>query len=139
MFLARLAAGLVSALILSGTGYAWVQYNSFDAGLHRSSALAGGKASVHGDTNILIMGLDSRLDENGNPLPQDIYDALHAGDNPHGGENANVLMLVHVPATAARPPPSPFPVMTTSTSPAAPTSSARRRSNRPTGWRSTRR
>ena len=74
--------GLVSLLVLSLTGYAWATYNSFNDNLHRSPAQqhSGVKASLNGDTNILIMGLDTRLDENGNPLPQDIYDALHAGD-----------------------------------------------------------
>ena len=92
--------GLVSLLVLSLTGYAWATYTSFNDNLHRSDAQqkSGVKASLNGDTNILIMGLDTRLDENGNPLPQNIYDALHAGDSSVGGENANVLMLLHVPA-----------------------------------------
>ena len=46
---------------------------------------------------ILIMGLDSRLDQHGQPLPQDIYDALHAGDETVGGYNDNVLILLHLP------------------------------------------
>ena len=50
-----------------------------------------------GDQNILIMGLDSRLDEHRRPLPQDIYDALHAEDETAGGYNANVLIVVHIP------------------------------------------
>jgi len=50
------------------------------------------------DTNILIMGLDSRVDEQGNPLSPALYDALDAGDQSIGGYNANVLMLVHIPA-----------------------------------------
>jgi LCP family protein required for cell wall assembly len=92
--------GLVSLLVLSITGYAWATYTTFNNDLHRSDAkqVSGVKSSLNGDTNILIMGLDTRLDENGNPLPQDIYDALHAGDQSNGGENANVLMLLHVPA-----------------------------------------
>jgi LCP family protein required for cell wall assembly len=44
-----------------------------------------------------MMGLDSRLDQHGQPLPQDIYDALHAGDGTAGGYNANVLIVLHVP------------------------------------------
>jgi anionic cell wall polymer biosynthesis LytR-Cps2A-Psr (LCP) family protein len=44
------------------------------------------------------MGLDSRLDQHGQPLPQDIYDALHAGDETVGGYNANVLILLHFPS-----------------------------------------
>ncbi|MCU1680543.1 MAG: transcription regulator [Amycolatopsis sp.] len=94
----------VSLVVFGATGYAWTQYTSLIAGLHTSNVLGGGTApaSVHGDTNILIMGLDSRLDENGNPLPQNIYDALHAGDSQDGGYNANVLMLLHVPGDGSK-------------------------------------
>lgn len=92
----------VSVAVLAVTGYAWVQYRSLNGGLFRSGALDGRPTSAHGDTNLLIMGLDSRLDENGNPLPADIYNALHAGDASSGGENANVLMLVHVPGDGGR-------------------------------------
>lgn len=128
----------VSAAILAVTGYAWVQYRSLDAGLHRSGALAGGATPLHGDTNILLMGLDSRLDENGNPMPANIYDALHAGDSSSGEENANVLMLIHVPGNGGRARRSPSRAMTTSTCPAARTGSARARSSMPTVWPSTR-
>ncbi|HEX5406419.1 MAG TPA: LCP family protein, partial [Pseudonocardiaceae bacterium] len=91
--------GLVSLLVLGLTGYSWGQLNTLDTGIHKSDALISPteKKSLNGDTNILIMGLDSRLDENGKPLPQNIYDALHAGDDSVGGFNANVLMLLHVP------------------------------------------
>lgn len=93
---------LTSALVLTFTGYAWSTYSTFDSGLHKSSVLSGVKPLANGDTNILIMGLDSRLDENGNPLPADIYNALHAGDQTDGGENANVLMLLHVPGDGSK-------------------------------------
>jgi LCP family protein required for cell wall assembly len=94
------ALGLAALLVLGLTGYAWSQYTILDTSVHKSNAIAAPseKKSLNGDTNILIMGLDSRLDENGNPLPQDIYNALHAGDDSVGGFNANVLMLLHVPA-----------------------------------------
>ena len=54
------------------------------------------------DTNILVMGLDSRVDEQGNPLSPALYDALDAGDQSIGGYNANVLMLVHIPADGSK-------------------------------------
>jgi LCP family protein required for cell wall assembly len=94
------ALGLAALLVLGLTGYAWSQYTILDTSVHKSNAIAAPseKKSLNGDTNILIMGLDSRLDENGKPLPQDIYNALHAGDDSVGGFNANVLMLLHVPA-----------------------------------------
>lgn len=51
-----------------------------------------------GEVNILIMGLDSRVDENGDPYPQDVYDAIHAEDETVGGYNTNVLIYLHIPA-----------------------------------------
>jgi LCP family protein required for cell wall assembly len=100
--LGRVAVAVVSTLVVGVSGYAWAQYHNLDAGVHKSGALAGGTTSANGDTNILIMGLDSRLDENGNPLPADIYNALHAGNADDGGYNANVLMLLHVPGDGSR-------------------------------------
>ena len=82
--------GLVLLLVFSVVGYAVFEYFNLTSGIQRSDIL-GGQGSTKGDTNILIMGLDSRLDENGNPLPARIYNALHAGDQSNGGLNANVL------------------------------------------------
>jgi LCP family protein required for cell wall assembly len=93
--------GLVLLVVLSLVGYTVFQYLSLTLGIKRSDIL-GGTGSATGDTNILIMGLDSRLDENGNPLPKQIYDALHAGDQSNGGLNANVLMLLHVPGDGSK-------------------------------------
>jgi LCP family protein required for cell wall assembly len=95
------AGGLVLLLVLSLVGYGLFQYLSLTMGIKRSDIL-GGQGSATGDTNILIMGLDSRLDENGNSLPKQIYDALHAGDQQSCGLNANVLMLLHAPADGSK-------------------------------------
>lgn len=94
--------GGVAALVVALAGYAAFQYHSLDSGIRRSAALAGAKQSTHGDTNLLVMGLDSRLDENGDPLPKAMYDALHTGDASIGGLNTNVLMLVHIPGDGTR-------------------------------------
>ncbi len=48
------------------------------------------------------MGLDTRVDEKGKPLPAELYDALHAGDDTSGGYNSNVLMLLHIPADGSK-------------------------------------
>ncbi|WP_245839541.1 LCP family protein [Mycobacterium aquaticum] len=93
----RLAVGLAATAVLAGTGMGWVGYHGALGGITTSNALAGGPASSGNAQNILIMGLDSRLDQHGNPLPQDIYDALHAGDETVGGYNSNVLIVVHLP------------------------------------------
>jgi LCP family protein required for cell wall assembly len=98
---ARRVVGVVLLLVLALVGYWVFEYFSLSMGIKRSNIL-GGKGSTKGDTNILIMGLDSRLDENGSPLPKQIYDALHAGDQQSGGLNANVLMLLHVPGDGSK-------------------------------------
>jgi LCP family protein required for cell wall assembly len=103
LVLGGVVLGLVSAIVLAGTGYAWVTYHNFDSAVTKSNAIDTNEPkSVNGDTNILIMGLDTRLDENGNSLPQNIYNELHAGDQDDGGENSNVLMLLHVPGDGSR-------------------------------------
>jgi LCP family protein required for cell wall assembly len=101
--LGRVVLALVSALVLFVTGYGWHAYQDLSNGLTKSDALAGTTAgSTNGDTNILVMGLDSRLDQNGNPLPRDVLAQLHAGDSSDGGYNTNVLMLLHVPGNGGR-------------------------------------
>ena len=89
---------MVAASALVATGIGWAGYHTIDSGITTSQALAGEPESLGGEQNILIMGLDSRLDQHGRPLPQDIYDALHAGDESAGGYNSNVLIVLHVPA-----------------------------------------
>ncbi|MBV8927982.1 MAG: LCP family protein, partial [Mycobacteriaceae bacterium] len=96
----KLLAGLAAVGALLGTGIGWSGYHAALGGITTSQALSGGlggPGSSGGAQNILIMGLDSRLDQHGNPLPQDVYDALHAGDESAGGYNANVLIVVHLP------------------------------------------
>lgn len=93
----RAVVGLTAAAVLAGTGMGWVTYHGALDGFTTSNALAGETGSVGDTENILIMGLDSRLDQHGNPLPEDVYQALHAGDETVGGYNANVLIVVHLP------------------------------------------
>lgn len=93
----RVVVAVIAVIVVVTTGIGWSTYRNLTGGITTSEALAGAPTSTDGDQNILIMGLDSRLDQHGNPLPQDIYDALHAGDETVGGYNANVLILLHVP------------------------------------------
>ncbi len=92
----------VSAAVLVSTGVAWATLRDLSAGLSTSNALAGGSASRDGSVNILLMGLDSRKDQNGNALPPSILDQLHAGDGNEGGYNTNTLILMHIPSNGGR-------------------------------------
>ncbi|MEU3011497.1 LCP family protein [Nocardia asteroides] len=92
------AAGL-SALVVAVTAYGWSTAGDFDAGFLRSNAIEDDAPhSLGGDLNILLIGLDTRRDQNGDELPPAVLDQLHAGDGDEGGYNANTLILVHIPA-----------------------------------------
>ena len=92
-------------MVVSGIGFA--VYREATTGLTTSDALDGianNDPSGNGqDTNILLIGLDSRKDMDGNDLPAEfVTDELHAGDSDVGGYNTNTLLLVHLPADGGR-------------------------------------
>jgi len=94
--LSCVAAALV--LAISGFSYFVVRDVSSIGGSH---AIRSGPSI--GAQNILLMGLESRTDWNGNILPDDILGALHAGsrlgvENGVGGNATNTLILIHIPA-----------------------------------------
>ncbi|OBK37573.1 transcriptional regulator [Mycobacterium sp. 1165196.3] len=91
-------AALISLVVVAVIGIAWHAYRSASAGITKSEALAGEPASTGSDQNILIMGLDSRRDQHGRPLPPDIYDALHAGNEDSADGDSDALIVVHLPA-----------------------------------------
>jgi LCP family protein required for cell wall assembly len=94
----RVMVAFAAVWVVAATGVGWSGLRHLSTGITTSQALVGVPVSTGGDQNILIMGLDSRLDQHGHPLPPDIYDALHAGDESVGGYNANVLIVLHMPS-----------------------------------------
>jgi LCP family protein required for cell wall assembly len=97
--LVRGGAALVSmaAVLLTGGGY-WVGHGVL-GGITVSEALGSeDPRSAGAEMNILLIGLDSRKDQNGDELPSAILNRLHAGDSDAGGYNTNTLILVHVGA-----------------------------------------
>ena len=94
--LSCVAAALV--LAVSGFSYFVVRGVSSIGGSH---AITSGPSI--GAQNILLMGLESRTDWNGNILPDNILNALHAGsrqgvEDGVGGNATNTLILIHIPA-----------------------------------------
>ena len=81
---------------MSGFSYLVVRDVGSIGGSH---AIASGPSA--GAQNILLMGLESRRDWNGNILPGSILAKLHAGNaqavaNGTGGNDTNTLILIHV-------------------------------------------
>src|SRR6516162_11400775 len=87
----------VAAVALNGAGY-YVAHGAL-GGITISQALSPDDSRSSGDNmNILLIGLDSRKDQDGNDLPWSILKHLHAGDSDDGGYNTNTLILVHIGA-----------------------------------------
>jgi LCP family protein required for cell wall assembly len=107
----RSVIALAAAAVLTVTGYNWSVLHQLDKGIARTDVFgansaptgqAGGPAPVlppplTSDVNILLVGMDSRTDPHGNPLPQWKLDMLHAG--PDTGElDTDTMILLHIPA-----------------------------------------
>jgi LCP family protein required for cell wall assembly len=87
----------VAAILMTGAGY-YVAHGAL-GGITVSEALSPDDPRSSGDNmNILLIGLDSRKDQDGNDLPSSMLRQLHAGDSDDGGYNTNTLILVHVGA-----------------------------------------
>jgi LCP family protein required for cell wall assembly len=86
-----------AAVLMTGAGY-YVAHGAL-GGITVSDALSPEDPRSSGDNmNILLIGLDSRKDQDGNDLPWSILKHLHAGDSDDGGYNTNTLILIHVGA-----------------------------------------
>jgi LCP family protein required for cell wall assembly len=95
----RAVIALISAFAVALTGLGWSVTRHLIGGMTVSQALGlDAPRSSDGSMNILLIGLDSRKDQNGDDLPQDILDQLHAGGSDDGGYNTNTLILAHVGA-----------------------------------------
>jgi LCP family protein required for cell wall assembly len=89
-----------SALVLAASGFSYFVVRDVSS-IGASHAISGGPSI--GAQNILLMGLESRRDWNGNVLPASVLAALHAGsvrgvENGIGGNDTNTLILIHIPA-----------------------------------------
>lgn len=114
LLVGRAGVALVSAAVLALSGYGWMLSRQFTGSLSTSAVLDHSRGTypaqspfsfplgLLGPMNVLLVGLDSRTDNQGNPLPPPVLAALHAGGDD-GELNTDTLMLVHVPADPAQP------------------------------------
>lgn len=90
---------LVAMLIMSITGYAWASMQGLVSGLTTADVLgggAGGDLPADGARDILLTGMDSRTDSQGNPLSEEMLAKLHAGTDD-GELNTDTLIFVRIP------------------------------------------
>jgi LCP family protein required for cell wall assembly len=91
---------VTAALVLAISGFSYFVVRDV-SNIGGSHAIVSGPSI--GAQNILLMGLESRTDWQGNILPNAILNALHAGSaegvaNGVGGNDTNTLILIHIPA-----------------------------------------
>lgn len=84
---------VLSALVVLACGAGWVSLHGVG-----SANVVSASAAADGAQNVLLVGLDTRTDAHGNPLPADQLAALHAGGSSDGGDNTDTMIVVHIPA-----------------------------------------
>jgi LCP family protein required for cell wall assembly len=90
---------LVALVVVVATGSGWWMAHGMLGGITVSQAISSEDPKSTGDAmNVLLIGLDSRKDQNGDDLPWAVLKHLHAGDSDDGGYNTNTLILAHVSA-----------------------------------------
>jgi LCP family protein required for cell wall assembly len=95
---------ILATLVLAVSGFAYFVVRDVSS-IGGSHAIASGPST--GAQNILLMGLESRRDWDGNILPESILRHLHAGSaqgvaDGVGGNDTNTLILIHIPAGGQR-------------------------------------
>ncbi|AOS65468.1 LCP family protein [Actinoalloteichus hymeniacidonis] len=100
---AKTAVALVSVAVVSVTGYSWATYTAFDSGLvtsdvfgNRENGRTQGPNPLEDGMDLLLVGNDSRTDNQGNPLDADVLASLGASDD-EGGDLTDTLIMVRIP------------------------------------------
>ncbi len=90
---------ILASLVLVTSGFAYY-VKAQVASIGGSDVITSGPSV--GAMNILLMGLESRTDYDGNILPADLLNAMHAGSvqgvefDGVGGQDTNTLILIHI-------------------------------------------
>jgi LCP family protein required for cell wall assembly len=100
---ARIVAAVLSLTVLLASGFGWHFYSDLTGGISTSDVISGGLggAPAGSDTNILLVGVDSRTDAKGRPLSRKVLAELRSGAED-GVLNSDTIILVHVPASGQR-------------------------------------
>ncbi len=98
----KVLVALIAVVVLGATGVSWATLQSAENGVTTDNVIDPGGSSnndqkhADGAEDILLVGLDSRTDVQGNPLPPEVLASLGAGGD--GGEvNTDTMILLHIP------------------------------------------
>jgi LCP family protein required for cell wall assembly len=101
----RSLVALVSAAVLGTMGYGWWAFGDVDEKTVTTNVIdqevEDQRIPLDGAVDMLLVGIDSRTDAYGNPLPKDVLAMLNAGKND-GERNTDTMILVHIPVDGTR-------------------------------------
>jgi LCP family protein required for cell wall assembly len=100
----KVVLSLISIAVLTVAWYGWHFVGDPNEGLITTQVFDDEEPHVvplDGAVDILLVGIDSRTDDEGNPLPREVLDALHAGE-VRDERNTDTMILVHIPQNGQR-------------------------------------
>ncbi|WP_245782357.1 LCP family protein [Actinokineospora terrae] len=107
----RAVVTAVSVAVVAAFGYGWWAFSGLDDNVATTDVIdvqaddpATGRSStdrLDTATDILLVGIDSRTDAFGNPLPKEVLAMLNGG-KADGERNTDTMILVHIPAGGKR-------------------------------------
>ncbi|RDI33384.1 LytR family transcriptional attenuator [Lentzea flaviverrucosa] len=102
----KIFVALVSTAVLLITSYGWNKLRTTNDGIVKTEVISDelaqqGPKPLDGAVDILLVGMDSRTDAQGNPLSQEVL-ALLNGGIPDGEQNTDTMILVHIPVDGTR-------------------------------------
>lgn len=101
----RTLALLTSMAVLAAMGYGWWTIGDVDDNTVTTDVIAekvGNQPTpLDGAIDMLLVGMDSRTDAYGNPLPKEVLQLLNGG-KVDGERNTDTMILVHIPVDGRR-------------------------------------
>ncbi|MFL6144660.1 MAG: LCP family protein [Labedaea sp.] len=101
----RAISAVISLGILGTVGYGWWAFGDVDQATVTTDVIdhevTDQRVPLDGAVDMLLVGMDSRTDAYGNPLPREVMNLLHAGIND-GERNTDTMILVHIPVDGTR-------------------------------------
>ncbi|WP_237774111.1 LCP family protein [Actinosynnema sp. ALI-1.44] len=96
----------MSVAVLGASGIVYAKFNDVNDGVVTTDVFEpevqkAGVKPLDGAVDILLVGMDSREDNFGNPLPKEVLQMLHGGVSD-GERNTDTMILVHIPVDGRR-------------------------------------
>ncbi|MDX3656886.1 LCP family protein [Streptomyces sp. ID05-26A] len=102
----KIFVALVSTAVLLVTSYGWNRLRTANDGIVKTEVISEeltqqGPKPLDGAIDILLVGMDSRTDAQGNPLSDEVLAMLNGGI-ADGEQNTDTMILVHIPVDGTR-------------------------------------